>query len=1111
MPHMTRFFLTALILLYSSVMHAVNYNRIEAIKKTDDHSISHIYQTQDNAIWISSSSGILRYDGKNAQNMRLEIPGWKLELECGERRYIWSISTNSIQMIDALTLEASKIIPHEINIRGCKTMARGDSLFIGLNEHIWCCNNDSLYLHSTMPSNESVSSMINTSDRRFLISTTTGKVYENDCNGRCKEVLNCGAHIRKLYEDSKGRLWMGLMQGGVVMVEKDFSEQTRYSIPIKDARALCEDRYGNILIGSSEYLYTITTNGEITREEDESPGAHSVTVLLKDNDENIWIGTYYNGVYYSNSERCPFSRVNLKGMENIKLVNAIAKDSYGNIWIATDQYGLHRITGSVLSEIPDTRKFKLKSILYDKEKDCLWMGRDRTSLLRYGLKDRKWDEFYFRVNGEDLPMIGANAICSHKGELLIGSSQGVWVFNPEKENCISRKYTGYEEIVHDVAVDSRGRIWIGGNGLFICQGDSTIAAHKAIPALNWQLTANSSFSCFSIREDEIWMASQGNGIIVIDGNGYRNYTTANSGLKNNNCLNIMCMADDNILIGTAEGISIMNRKDSNIFNFNQSNGLRIGSMREGCIFEISNTQYLIGGTDGLELYETAKMDFTIKERKVRLERIRPNYDNSYIYKGEERIIFGHDQKNFSFHFASHDYENIVRQIYEYRLEGYDSGWRRFELSEPIRFMNMKHGKYHLDVRRYTPGKTESISKDISLDITLRPAWYEALVTKILALIMILTIIGTILFFAYSKLLLRQKLKHQEEVNNERTRFFIRISHQLRTPLSLVLGQLEMFLKKNEKNASGIKHLENTYRHALDLKKLLGNFVELENKVLTPQIDDLPSEEEIETLLPSARNIPQDPIADSGTMLIVDDNAGMLSLLRNIFADEYKILEAINGADALELAKTMQPDIIISDVMMPVMDGLTLCARLRNDFTTSHIPIILLTAHASWKHNIEGLGIGADDYIAKPFSVDILKARCKNLLHNRKMLQNKYNMIRSDRTDSNNDEGKLDKRDTHFINAVIGAIERHLHSGDLCTTTLAEELSVSTSTLNNRLTAICNMSTRVFIEDIKLRHARKMIEDGHNISETADILGFSSPKYFTIRFKKKYGKSPSSFK
>ena len=123
------------------------------------------------------------------------------------------------------------------------------------------------------------------------------------------------------------------------------------------------------------------------------------------------------------------------------------------------------------------------------------------------------------------------------------------------------------------------------------------------------------------------------------------------------------------------------------------------------------------------------------------------------------------------------------------------------------------------------------------------------------------------------------------------------------------------------------------------------------------------------------------------ILVVDDEVGIRSIIRKYAEFEgHTVYEAGDGMEAVYRYRESGADIIIMDIMMPVMDGLTLCARLRSNFTTSHIPIILLTAHVSEKHNVEGLGIGADDYIAKPFSVDILRARCKNLLKNRKMLQ-----------------------------------------------------------------------------------------------------------------------------
>lgn len=1094
------------LLLLHYICYGVNFNRIEALKRIDDCTISHIYQTLDNAIWIASTDGLLRFEGKNAMPVSFSCPGWILELECGEGKYIWHISTEVIQRANMISLQTEVVANHDINFRGCITMARGDSLFVSNNEDLYCCNNDGLYLYGSMPQEEIISSMLDTEDGGFLISTRCGKIYKDNGSGQKQQIHNCQKPIRKLFSDSKGRLWVGLLQGGVIMLENGKTRE--FPAPVEDARTMCEDKHGNILVGSSGCLFTILTSGEIKMENPGTPGAHSITNIFRDTDGNIWIGTFYNGIFYSNSERCPFSRSSIEGLEKVKLVNDIVQDSRENLWIATDQYGLYHMSEGRLQEIPGTREYKIKSLAYDADEDCLWVGRNRASLLRYDIGQKSWKEIQFHHDGATIPMAGANVIRRHAGEFLIGSSHGLWKFNPRKESFISRKFKGYNQIVHDIETDSEGRIWIGGNGLYTSKEDNLVHAHEVMNIKETSITADRAFTSLSTINDEIWAASNGRGIIVIDKEGLRNYTTANSGIANNRCLTIECLDDGNILTGTTHGISITNRKNKSTLNYNENNGLKIGSMRDGCIFKINDTTYLIGGTEGLALYETSKTRLTLQDKPIRLERISTNDQTPYIYNKEDQIIFKPEQRNFSFYLAAHDYENVIKKIYEYKLEGFDSDWRRFDIADPIRFMNMEHGKYRLAVRRRIPGEAGSVREDISLDIILKPAWYEAAITQILGVIIILAIIGVILFSTYSKLLLRQELKYKEEENNERRRFFIRVSHQLRTPLSLVIGQLELFLKKNEKSISGIKHLEYTYKHALEIKRIIGGFVEMENKVLTPDIDDLPPEEELEALLQNDRSIVPGPITESGTMLIADDNAGMRSMLRDIFSEEYKILEAINGADALELAQTMQPDIIISDVMMPVMDGLTLCARLRSNFTTSHIPIILLTAHVSEKHNVEGLGIGADDYIAKPFSVDILRARCKNLLQNRKMLQERYNMTKSD---GSNDQAHISKRDTLFINAVIGAIERHLHSGDLSAGTLAEELSVSTSTLNNRICAICNMSTRVFIEDIKLRHALKMIKEGHNVSETADLLGFSSAKYFTIRFKKKYGKAPSYFK
>ena len=208
----------------------------------------------------------------------------------------------------------------------------------------------------------------------------------------------------------------------------------------------------------------------------------------------------------------------------------------------------------------------------------------------------------------------------------------------------------------------------------------------------------------------------------------------------------------------------------------------------------------------------------------------------------------------------------------------------------------------------------------------------------------------------------------------------------------------------------------------------------------------------------------------------------------------------------EKAQSQQPDIIISDVQMPVMDGLSLCSKLRQDFSTCHIPIILLTAHTSVTNNLEGINVGADEFIAKPFSVDLLEAKCHNLLENRRMLREKF----SQTIDSIENITKTDK-DTDFLNSIIEVIQTHVLEPEISVPFLCEQMHMSKSLLTRKLKGITGYSPREFIENIRMKHAARLLCDGsHNVSDVSYELGFSSPKYFTIRFKKIFGMTPSQY-
>ena len=242
------------------------------------------------------------------------------------------------------------------------------------------------------------------------------------------------------------------------------------------------------------------------------------------------------------------------------------------------------------------------------------------------------------------------------------------------------------------------------------------------------------------------------------------------------------------------------------------------------------------------------------------------------------------------------------------------------------------------------------------------------------------------------------------------------------------------------------------------------------------------------------------------MLIIEDDYQMRGLLVSIFEGKYEITEASDGAEGIEKAQSTQPDIIISDVQMPVMDGLSLCSKLRQDFSTCHIPIILLTAHTSVTNNLDGINVGADEFIPKPFSVDLLEAKCTNLLENRRILRKKF----SQTINSIESITKTDK-DADFLKAIINVIEENILTPEISVPFLCDEMHMSKSLLTRKLKGITGSSPREFIENIRMKYAARLLCDGaHNISDVSYELGFSSPKYFTIRFKKIFGVTPSQY-
>ncbi len=243
------------------------------------------------------------------------------------------------------------------------------------------------------------------------------------------------------------------------------------------------------------------------------------------------------------------------------------------------------------------------------------------------------------------------------------------------------------------------------------------------------------------------------------------------------------------------------------------------------------------------------------------------------------------------------------------------------------------------------------------------------------------------------------------------------------------------------------------------------------------------------------------------LLLVEDSQDVRNYLHYNFKGTYRIEEARNGAEGFEKAKAKMPDLIISDVLMPELSGIELCGKLKRNESTCHIPVILLTAQATEHSQLQGLETGADDYIAKPFSVPVLKAKVKNLIASRKLLKQQF------LEDPGFKPAQLatNSLDEKFMERIVQVVEAHMPDSDFNPDMLASELGMSRSQLYRKMKGLTGLSVSIFIRNIRLRHATHLLQDkGLTVAEVAYSTGFSDPAYFSKCFKELYAKTPTDY-
>jgi YesN/AraC family two-component response regulator len=245
------------------------------------------------------------------------------------------------------------------------------------------------------------------------------------------------------------------------------------------------------------------------------------------------------------------------------------------------------------------------------------------------------------------------------------------------------------------------------------------------------------------------------------------------------------------------------------------------------------------------------------------------------------------------------------------------------------------------------------------------------------------------------------------------------------------------------------------------------------------------------------------------VLIVEDDEEIRRYISSELSADYKISESSNGKEALQAVFDNRPDIIISDVMMPEMDGITLCRKIKQNITLNCIPVILLTAKTREEDNMEGLESGADAYMTKPFNIELLKKTVQNLLKSCERMKNSYSgkQLQTEQIDKK----EMRSADDRLMERVMKVINDNISNPELTVDEVAASVGISRVHLHRKLKELTGQTTRDYIRNVRLKMAAELLsQKRYSIAEVSDLTGFANPNSFSVSFKELYGVSPSLY-